>query len=69
MAVLLDDQRVKFRVLKKMLKAGIVILSLFVLEIRGDLRAREEKACVWCKVTWTRFFGGGGENAFVDPDL
>jgi hypothetical protein len=69
MAVLLDDQRVKFLVLKKVLKAGIVVLSLFVLEIGGDLLAREEKACVWCKVTWTRFLGHGGENAFVDPDL
>jgi hypothetical protein len=69
MAILLDRQRVKICVLCDMLEAGSEILGPFVLEVGSDLLARQEKASVWCKVTWTRTTKRIGKNVFVHLNL
>ena len=41
----------------------------FVLEVEGNLLARQKETGIRCEITWARCFRSGGKNVFVDLDL
>ena len=69
MLILFDRQWAKASVLDDMLETRVVVFSPFVLEVGGNLLARQKETGIWCEITWARCPGSGGKNVLIDLDL